>query len=142
MCRNRENPIGYKVSLVQFDSNGSPIAPSNSTTAAVDIVANQDLSACPGSCFRPVGLAWDSQGRLFMSSDSTGEIYVITKDDGSGVADVSVPATSGTLPNPEGYPTGSGTSPSPSYTAGAGSAWSVGSGSYWAAGAAVVGAMI
>jgi hypothetical protein len=142
MCRNREEPIGYKVSLVQFDGNGSPIAPSNSTTAAVDIVANQDLSACPGSCFRPVGLAWDSQGRLFMSSDSTGEIYVITKDDGSGVADVSVAATNGTLPNPEGYPTGSGTSPSPSGIEGVGSRWGVGSGSYWAAGAAVVGAMM
>lgn len=72
-----------------FDGNGSPVAPSNSTTAAIDVVSNSDLSACPDGCFRPVGLAWDARGRLYMSSDSTGEIYVVTKEDGSGVADVS-----------------------------------------------------
>src|SRR5690242_8943181 len=87
--RNRENPIGYKVSFIQFDGNGSPTAAADSTTAAIDIVSNQDLSQCSDSCFRPAGLAWDNQGRLFFSSDSTGEIYVITRDDGSGVDTVS-----------------------------------------------------
>ncbi|KAF1835514.1 soluble quino protein glucose dehydrogenase [Decorospora gaudefroyi] len=135
---NREVPIGYKLSLVEFDSNGSPTAPENSTDAATDIVANPDLSECPGSCFRPVGLAWDSQGRLFMSSDSTGEIYVITKEDGSGVADVSEAANDGSNPSP----TPSGGAPSPTGTGAAGRRWSVGSGSYWAAGAAMIGAMV
>lgn len=94
--------------MVEFDGNGSPRAAANSTTAAVDIVANTNLAACPRGCFRPVGLAWDAQGRLYMSSDSTGEVYVITKTDGSGVNDVSRAATGG------GSGTASGSAPSPS----------------------------
>jgi len=74
----RAVPQGYKVSVVQF-ANGEPVASSTSMTAAIDIVANQDNSKCPGKCFRPVGLAWDSQGRLFFSSDATGEIYVVSR---------------------------------------------------------------
>ncbi|CAG5156862.1 uncharacterized protein ALTATR162_LOCUS4655 [Alternaria atra] len=135
---NREEPIGYKLSLVQFDGNGSPVAPANSTTAATDIVSNPDLSACPGSCFRPVGLAWDAQGRLFMSSDSTGEIFVVTREDGSGVADVSKTTSDG-----EGAsPMASGSAPEPSATTGAAMRWGVGSGGYWAVGAAIVGALL
>lgn len=75
---DRTDPVGYKLSLVQFE-NGEPVDPSTSTTAAVDILANQNLSACPDNCFRPVGLAFDSQGRVFMSSDASGEIYMITR---------------------------------------------------------------
>ncbi|KAK3945536.1 putative glucose sorbosone dehydrogenase [Diplogelasinospora grovesii] len=75
---NRELPQGYKVSVIPF-VEGQPAAPSNSTTAAVDILSNPDTRQCPGNCFRPVGLAFDSQGRIFMSSDSTGEIYVLRR---------------------------------------------------------------
>ncbi|RAR11318.1 soluble quino protein glucose dehydrogenase [Stemphylium lycopersici] len=109
---NREDPVGYKLSLVPFDGKGSPTTPSNSTTAITDIVSNPDLSACPDSCFRPVGLAWDSQGRLFMSSDSTGEIYVVTREDGSGVADVSQVENDGGNDG-ESTPTDSEDGPSP-----------------------------
>lgn len=76
---NRDDPIGYKVSVVDF-ANGEPVDASDSMTAATDIVKNADDSVCPDNCFRPVGLAWDANGRLFMSSDSTGEIYVITRE--------------------------------------------------------------
>jgi hypothetical protein len=55
------------------------VAASDSVTAAVDIMANADNSNCPDQCFRPVGLALDSKNRVFMSSDSTGEIYVLAK---------------------------------------------------------------
>jgi len=134
LYRNREDPIGYKLSLVQFDGKGSPVAPANSTTAATDIVSNPDLSACPSSCFRPVGLAWDTQGRLFMSSDATGEIYVITKDDGSGVADVSEATTAEATPSP----TVSGSAPSPSKTSGAAIRYSIEGGWYWVVGMALV----
>jgi hypothetical protein len=48
-------------------------------TVATDIFANADNSQCPDNCFRPVGIDLDSQGRLFMSSDSTGELYVLVK---------------------------------------------------------------
>lgn len=78
---NRDDPVGYKVSAVEF-ADGEPVDSSDSMTAATDIVSNADNSACPDNCFRPVGLDWDRNGRLFMSSDSTGEIYVITREEG------------------------------------------------------------
>jgi glucose/arabinose dehydrogenase len=81
---NRDDPVGYKVSVVDF-ADGEPVDASNSTTAATDIVSNADDSVCPDNCFRPVGLAWDDSGRLFMSSDSTGEIYVIAREEGNVV---------------------------------------------------------
>ncbi len=46
-------------------------------------MTNPDMSKCPDKCFRPVGLAWDSAGRLWMSSDTTGEIYVLQKSSGT-----------------------------------------------------------
>jgi hypothetical protein len=76
--RNRDIPSGYKLSMVPFE-NGEPVAASDNTTAAIDIFANVDTNACPDNCFRPTGLAFDSHGRLFMSSDATGEIYVISR---------------------------------------------------------------
>ncbi|KAH7383634.1 soluble quino protein glucose/sorbosone dehydrogenase [Cadophora sp. MPI-SDFR-AT-0126] len=75
---DRTEPAGYKVVSLDF-SNGSPVAESTSMTAAQDIFANPDTTACPGSCFRPVGLALDGKGRLFVSSDSSGELYVLAK---------------------------------------------------------------
>jgi hypothetical protein len=87
-------PVGYKLSVVEFD-NGEPIAPSTSKTGYTDIIANHDVTTCyKSSCFRPVGLAWDSQGRLFMSSDTTGEIYAIVRKNGRPVNSGSATGTS------------------------------------------------
>lgn len=117
MGRNREDPIGYKVSFIQFDGNGSPTAASNSTTAAIDVVSNADITQCPDGCFRPAGLAWDSQGRLFFSSDATGEIYVITREDGSGLNSLSQVGTQTNGTNSSsGTGTGTGLSVAPSPT--------------------------
>ncbi|KAF7196403.1 L-sorbosone dehydrogenase [Pseudocercospora fuligena] len=115
---NRDDPVGYKLSVVEF-ADGEPTENSSSTVAAKDIMSNQDLSACPSGCFRPVGLAWDQQGRLFMSSDSTGEIYVITRNDGNAT---NVVGTNVTIPGS----TGSGTqsaSPSQSSSAAGTRSW-------------------
>jgi hypothetical protein len=72
------------VSSLVFDpSSGTPVAASNSLTAATDIFSNANLSNCPDACFRPVGLALDSKGRIFVSSDATGEIYVLVKTSNS-----------------------------------------------------------
>ncbi|KFG85785.1 L-sorbosone dehydrogenase [Metarhizium anisopliae] len=72
------NPVGYRISSVAFDtSKGEPSAQKSSTDAAVDVLSTPDLAECPDACFRPVGLAWDSQGRLWFSSDSMGEIFVL-----------------------------------------------------------------
>jgi hypothetical protein len=110
--RNRDEPIGNKLSVIAFDGNGSPVEPANSNASAVDIVSNPDVSACPDQCFRPVGLAWDSRGRLFFSSDSTGEVYVVAREDGGSTNEAS--PTSGL---PSGNPTQS--SPTGSATPGA-----------------------
>ena len=67
-----------------------------------------------------------------MSSDSTGEIYMITKTDGSGVKDVRQIANGGS---------GSGGSaPAPTESTGAGSGML--HGYNWAAGVAVVGGLL
>jgi hypothetical protein len=138
VCRNREDPIGYKVSFVQFDRNGSPTAPSNSTTAALDVVSNPDLTQCPDGCFRPAGLAWDSQGRLFFSSDATGEIYVITREDGSGVNSVSQlgSQTNGTNGS-AGTGTGTSAAQSPTGSSSAAVRQSLSGASFWVVGAVV-----
>ena len=80
--RDRTDPSGYKVSTIQF-ANGEPVAPANSNTSYTDIFANADNSACPDNCFRPVGMAFDGQGRMFVSSDASGEIYVIMRNQAS-----------------------------------------------------------
>ncbi|KAK4547346.1 hypothetical protein LTR36_001002 [Oleoguttula mirabilis] len=110
---DRTDPVGYKLSVVEF-ADGEPVQASNSTTAAVDIVTNQDNSVCPDGCFRPVGLAWDSQGRLFFSSDATGEIYVVLRADGNATSTAGSNAT-GTIPSQSAGGT-SGTSSSASPT--------------------------
>ncbi|KAH7369649.1 soluble quino protein glucose/sorbosone dehydrogenase [Rhexocercosporidium sp. MPI-PUGE-AT-0058] len=101
---DRSAPVGYKVSSIDFAS-GSPVAAADSRTAATDIMSNPDLSACPENCFRPVGLAMDGQGRMFMSSDATNEIWVLAK------------GSSGSSTGGGGSPAGTGTGTSPSPTA-------------------------
>lgn len=56
------------------------MAPPTSNTSYTDIFTNADNSKCPGACFRPVGMTFDRQGRLFVSSDASGEIYVLVAD--------------------------------------------------------------
>src|SRR5690242_9098413 len=139
--RNREDPVGYKVSFIQFDGIGSPTAAANSTSAAIDIVSNADLSECPDRCFRPAGLAWDSQGRLFMSSDATGEIYVITREDGSGVNSVSDVASNNTYSG-EGSATSTAAAPSPTGSVNAAVMHNWQDASIWSFGAAVVAVLL
>jgi sugar lactone lactonase YvrE len=89
-------PDGYLLYAVDFSaSSGMPAEPADSNTAVIPIMSNVDNSKCPQGCFRPVGIAFDSKGNLFMSSDSTGEIYVITRTDGKSV-EVATPTAGGT----------------------------------------------
>ncbi|KAH8686163.1 soluble quino protein glucose/sorbosone dehydrogenase [Tricladium varicosporioides] len=73
---DRSPPDGYRLSKIEF-KNGMPVQPSTSTSAAINIMQNGAMGSCPNSCFRPTGLAWDSKDRLFMSSDTTNEIFII-----------------------------------------------------------------
>ena len=38
------------------------------------LIQAANLTTCPGSCIRPVGLAFGKDGRLYVSSDSSGEV--------------------------------------------------------------------
>ncbi|KAM5358919.1 hypothetical protein ACJA88_015259 [Fusarium oxysporum] len=80
---NRNPPVGYEVSYVDFE-NGLPAVSSRSTNAATPIIYNEDVSNCPDDCFRPVGLAWDLEGRLWFSSDKTGEIFMLSQESREG----------------------------------------------------------
>ncbi|KAK7745235.1 hypothetical protein SLS62_009864 [Diatrype stigma] len=77
---DRSAPAGYVLASVAFDpGTGEPVEPRTSNASLRSILSNGDLSGCPDACFRPAGLALDAAGRLFMSSDSTGEIYVLAR---------------------------------------------------------------
>ncbi|KAK3401689.1 soluble quino protein glucose/sorbosone dehydrogenase [Sordaria brevicollis] len=78
---DKTDPVGYRLSSIAFDpSTGDPtVSAENSREALKDIIMNKDNSVCPDKCFRPVGLAFDGEERLWMTSDSTGEIYVLLK---------------------------------------------------------------
>lgn len=92
---DRADPVGYKLSAVRYNADaGQPVEPSDSTNATTDVLSNADNSQCPDGCFRPVGLAWDNQGRLFMSSDATGEIYMLQQSEIS-TAGMGTPSSSG-----------------------------------------------
>ncbi|KAL8694336.1 MAG: hypothetical protein Q9218_000973 [Villophora microphyllina] len=99
---DRTNPVGYKLSVIPF-ANGEPVATPDNKTSTTDVLINVDNSKCPQNCFRPVGIAFDRQGRLFMSSDATGEIYVVMKDQSSrgttGTSSTGAPSPSGSAPS-------------------------------------------
>lgn len=79
---NRPSPVGYALVSVALDQDtGMPIAAADVADATTLVLSNPDLDACPEGCFRPVGLAQDSEGRVYMSSDSTGEIFVLHRAD-------------------------------------------------------------
>jgi glucose/arabinose dehydrogenase len=73
---NRNPADGYRVMRVDF-ANGQPVHAVTSKTAQVPVMENGNIGGCPNNCFRPVGLDFDQKGRLFVSSDTSGEIYVI-----------------------------------------------------------------
>lgn len=75
-CRRTQLTCGNRVPF-----NGLQPASSPSSTAGYFFLAQAtDLDACPGTCIRPVGLAFADDGRLFVSSDSSGELFVISAE--------------------------------------------------------------
>jgi glucose/arabinose dehydrogenase len=110
---NSPDPVGYKLSLVNFTNAGEPVDHRTSKTAAIDVFGNANDSVCPGDCFRPVAMAIDSQGRIFLSSDSTGEIYLVSRD-----SIASSTSTSSDSNSTSSSPSASATSTSASMTSG------------------------
>lgn len=75
---DRTPPTGYGVVRVPF-TGLQPSAPPSSQTGFTFLAQATNLTSCPGTCIRPVGLAFADDGRLFVSSDSSGELFVISK---------------------------------------------------------------
>ncbi|KAI0789184.1 hypothetical protein C8Q75DRAFT_177587 [Abortiporus biennis] len=76
---DRTPPTGYGVVRVPFtSSNPTPISPPTSTNGYDFVIQTTDLDTCPGTCIRPVGLVFESDGRLFVTSDSSGELFVVS----------------------------------------------------------------
>jgi hypothetical protein len=67
---------GYKVIRIPW-SNSTPAASADSRVGYETVIGASDVSQCPDGCIRPVGLAFDRLGRLFVSSDTTGEIFIV-----------------------------------------------------------------
>jgi hypothetical protein len=91
---DRTMPIGYFVGTIAFRTDGEPVDPPTSNTSLTTVFSNVDNTRCPGNCFRPVGMAFDQLGRLFVASDASGEIYVIMRDTAQANATVGGGASS------------------------------------------------
>lgn len=83
---NRNPLVGYKIIEVPFVKglNGfSPKAALNDTGGWTEILWNSDVDHCSTTqCFRPVSIAQDEHGRMYVTSDSgaEGEIIVLGKE--------------------------------------------------------------
>ncbi|KAK7976861.1 PI-PLC X domain-containing protein 1 [Apiospora arundinis] len=81
---NRDPPQGYKLVAVPFttqdDGSYRPVADRNMKRGYTDILYPQSEAACSSTtCTRPCGLVWDAAGRLYMTSDTSGEIFLLSK---------------------------------------------------------------
>jgi glucose/arabinose dehydrogenase len=77
---NRQPATGYKLVTVPFTKGSSGYAPTamSNTHGYTDIFYSPNVSTCDSnSCTRPVGLAFDKKGRLYMTSDSSGELFML-----------------------------------------------------------------
>ncbi|KAG9086431.1 hypothetical protein FS749_003655 [Ceratobasidium sp. UAMH 11750] len=75
---NRQPPTGYKVVRIPWAANGSgPAAVPSSKTGYETVVGAPDPSKCPNQCVRPVGVVFDQYGRMIVSSDATGEVFIV-----------------------------------------------------------------
>ncbi|KAI1204343.1 soluble quino protein glucose dehydrogenase [Annulohypoxylon truncatum] len=73
---DRSPPDGFRLGKVKF-ADGQPVANVSDTAAVEYVLENQDTTKCPGACFRPTGLVFDKKGRLFMTRDQSGELFVL-----------------------------------------------------------------
>ncbi|XXG95184.1 hypothetical protein Hte_001444 [Hypoxylon texense] len=81
---DRDPPVGYKLVAVPFTRDGktgayTPVAPPDSKEGYIDIFSPPDEGKCSSTtCTRPVGLAFGAAGRLYMSSDTSGEVFMLS----------------------------------------------------------------
>ncbi|KAH6903312.1 hypothetical protein BKA70DRAFT_1374051 [Coprinopsis sp. MPI-PUGE-AT-0042] len=76
---------GFKVVSIagKYDKEGWSPRDERINTTFTEILANDvaKIDGClNGACFRPLGLAWSSDGQnLYVSSDNTGEVFLVKK---------------------------------------------------------------
>ncbi|KAI1418775.1 soluble quino protein glucose dehydrogenase [Xylaria sp. FL1777] len=80
---DRQPPTGFKVVAVPFaqgpDGSYAPTAASWSTRGSIDVFYPPDETECSSTtCIRPVGLAFDAAGRLYVTSDASGEVFLLS----------------------------------------------------------------
>ncbi|KAG8794814.1 hypothetical protein FRC12_021347 [Ceratobasidium sp. 428] len=77
---NRDHPTGYGVARIPWSKQQDrPVANPNAKDGYVTIVKAPDMSKCPEECIRPVGLVVDQLGRMIVSSDESGELFIVEK---------------------------------------------------------------
>jgi len=72
---NSDIKVGYKVSLFPFH-----VDQSGPTGFMLDVIYEPDTAGCGNSCLRPVNAIFDLKGHLYVSADSSGEIFKVTYD--------------------------------------------------------------
>jgi hypothetical protein len=65
-------------------------------------VVYSTLCSIDADASRPVGIAFDNHGRMFISSDASGEVYVVVKDQAT-----TAPSSTSTGSVPSSTPSGS-----------------------------------
>ncbi|KAG7285741.1 hypothetical protein NEMBOFW57_008035 [Staphylotrichum longicolle] len=76
-------------------ATGEPVAAADSNNALTDVLTQPRPHRLSGQVLQASRLAFDSAGRLWMSSDSTGEIYVLQRTGGGGWQVCAAPASGG-----------------------------------------------
>ncbi|KAF9002520.1 soluble quino protein glucose/sorbosone dehydrogenase [Cyathus striatus] len=74
---NRSPPTGYGV--IRYRTIPLQETSSITTLPYSFIIQAAVLTTCPGNCIRPVGLVFGADNRLYVTSDSSGELFVIEK---------------------------------------------------------------
>ncbi|CAJ2512586.1 Uu.00g056010.m01.CDS01 [Anthostomella pinea] len=80
---DRQPPTGFKVVAIPFTRSpqGSyePVKGPSSDSGYINVFYPPDVSQCSSdTCARPVGLAFDAVGRLYITSDASGEVFQLT----------------------------------------------------------------
>ncbi|KAB5588903.1 hypothetical protein CTheo_7658 [Ceratobasidium theobromae] len=75
---NRAPPTGYKVVRIPWAKN-RPRAHPSSVNGYETVVGASNTTQCPTSCIRPVAVLFDKLGRMFVTSDDSGEVFVVQK---------------------------------------------------------------
>ncbi|KAA1475752.1 soluble quino protein glucose dehydrogenase [Dentipellis sp. KUC8613] len=68
---DRSPPTGYAVVRLPH--------PALHNSTYTPLVQATNLTSCPGACIRPAGIAFGPEGKLYVSSDSSGEVFVLER---------------------------------------------------------------